>query len=488
MTGAGEGLGGRPSGRPSGSAGRVVVVVVLAALLAGALALARRTPEVTSARVPAGSAGGPAVAGAGAVSAAWYCAAGSLTAGGPADATVYVGNLAPAPVRAVVTAYPGGTEEPPTRRLDLDPYERAAVRVADLAAGGAPGVLVEVFGGPAVVEHELRHGGDLAMGPCARTPARSWYFAAGDTQRGSTLTLSLFNPFADDAIVDLRFVTDGGVQEPQALQGLVVGRRSAVQVAVHDAVPRQERVATRVHVRSGRVVAEQTRTFDGTDARAGATATLGAAGARPTWTVPMGIAGPGASGGVAIANFSTAPATVEVSVLLSGEGVLEPETVDVPSRSVVVVDPSLRVPAGVAYAVIARSRGAAPIVVEAVVAARTGTASPGAATALAAVTGARRVALAGSPRGTSAAVVIANPGTAPVTAELRAHVPRDPDSPRSAPAIVIGPGRVGWFDLDEWGIRPEQVLVVGADAPVVVAREVLVGGVSLAVGVPFPRR
>jgi hypothetical protein len=107
------------------------------------------------------------------------------------------------------------------------------------------------------------------------------------------------------------------------------------------------------------------------------------------------------------------------------------------------------------------------------------------ATATGASTAARRWALAGSPARASAAVLAANRADRPVTVELRAYTRGDPDSPRSAPAQVVAPGKVARFDLDEWGIEPDRVLVVAADGPVVVGREVYGGGVSLGLAVPF---
>ena len=67
--------------------------------------------------------------------------------------------------------------------------------------------------------------------------------------------------------------------------------------------------------------------------------------------------GTGVTSSVAIANFGSTPAEVEVSVLFPGEGVLAPETVDVPSRSVVHVDVGARVPAGTAYSVVVTGAG-----------------------------------------------------------------------------------------------------------------------------------
>lgn len=467
--------------RGAAPAGRAVVVVVLLALLIGAVALGRAGSEEARVRPASPRTDGPAVPPADAVSTAWYCAAGTGVVGA-ADETVYVANLSPDDVEATVTVLAGRDAAPARRRLALLAYERRGVRVADVASTPGAGVIVEVIGGQAIVEHELRIGTDVAMSACAREPAAQWYFAAGGTERGSTDTLALFNPFGDDAIVDVTFVTDGGVQEPQEVQGFVVGRRSTAVIAIQDLVPRQERVATRIRARTGRIVVEQVRTFDGTNGRTGASLTLGATTPRREWTLVAGDAEPGTAAVVAVANFGLAPAEVEVSILLSGEGVLAPETVDVPSRSVVTFDPQARVTGGSAYVVVLRAQGATEVVAEA---ASAHASAPGAAGVIGASRAARRWALAGAPPATSAAVTVVNRAPRALTVELRALIPGDPDSPRSAPAQVVEPGKVAVFDLDALGIENDQVLVVSADGPIVAGRYVYAGGASLATAVPF---
>src|SRR6476619_3590592 len=308
----------------------MLVLLVLAGLLAAAIVLNRRTPDVASTRVDAGALTGLDVPPADALSTAWYCAAGSAVFGGTEDEWIDIANLSPGRITADITVYPGGSDEPATRHVELAAYERRTERVAQVIATANPGVVVEVFGGPAIVEHEVRGATDLAMGPCSHEPSRRWYFAAGDTNKGAVQALELFNPFGDDAIVDISFVTDGGVQEPNELQGFVVGRHSKVVVPIQDLVPRQERVATLIVARTGRIVAEQTRAFDGTDGRVGLAVSLGSIDTRREWTVPFGDAGPGITSTIAIANFGVTPAQVEVSVLLPSEGVLAPETIDVP--------------------------------------------------------------------------------------------------------------------------------------------------------------
>jgi len=475
----------RPAAPRPGTGSRVLVLLVLAGLLAAAIALNQQTPEVASTRVDTGALAGAVVPPADALSTAWYCPAGTAGGGGVADEWIDIANLSPSRIRASITVYPGGEDEPGTRDVELDGYQRVSVRVAQVLETPNPGVVVEVFGGPAIVEHELRGATDLAMGPCAHEPSRRWYFAAGDTAKGAVQQLELLNPFGDDAVVDITFVTDGGVQEPTDLQGFVVGRHSKVVVPVQDLVPRQARVATQIVARTGRIVAEQTRTFDGTDGRVGLAVSLGSSDTRREWTVPFGDAGTGTTSTLAIANFGVVPAQVEVSVLLPSEGVLAPETVDVPSRSIVHVDPGARVPAGSGYGAIVRALGSTPVVAAGFLANASGTDQPGAAEGVGAPETAQKWAFAGSPLRTSSRITVVSRSTRPVTVELRAYVDGDPNSPHSAPAAVVQPGKQVQFDLDALGITPDQVLVVGADGPIVAGREVYGGGVSLATGVPW---
>ena len=70
--------------------------------------------------------------------------------------------------------------------------------------------------------------------------------AAGTTVRAAQHYLALFNPFGDDAILDIAFLTDTGVQQIDRLQGFVVPRRSRVTVPVHQLLERQNLVAVEI--------------------------------------------------------------------------------------------------------------------------------------------------------------------------------------------------------------------------------------------------
>src|SRR5207248_1905154 len=147
--------------------------------------------------------------------------------------------------------------------------------------------------------------------------ASDWYFANGTTDKGAQQYLVLLDPFGDDAVVDVTFLTNDGVQEPDALQGLSVPRRSRITIAVHDEVPRQRDVAVHVHARTGRIVAERSQIFDGTAssgevARKGIALSLGATAPSRAWYFPGATTDDGASASVAVANFGPRTTPVEV--------------------------------------------------------------------------------------------------------------------------------------------------------------------------------
>jgi hypothetical protein len=473
---------------------RAPAIVALLVLLGGAIALqqsgssstdtSRGAPTVI-ARV---ASDGPSVPGRGAVSAAWYCAEGTSTADGGATETVIVGNLARHPIDIELTVM-AGDQPQQTRRFTLETLAQRRVEVADIVQAVDPGVVVEVFGGQAVVEHEVRGTDDVAVGPCTRQASSRWYFADGSTDRGAQNWLALFNPFGDDAIVDVRFLTDAGVQAPEGTQALVVPRRSRISVAVHDLVRRQPDVAISVVARTGRVVAEQLQRFDGTDTRRGIAVSLGVTSGAREWRLPSGNAEAGATQSVSIANFSPRPTQVDVRVVSAGRGAGQPERIDVPADGVTRVDLGSSVSLGTEYALDVRAVRNVPIVVEAFGAWATPSPVTGVASTPGSATTARRWAFAVGRLDDAGDVLISawNVGSKPITVQLYAYTAGDPNSPTSAPAAALPPGERVTFSLGERSIRPDQVLVIGADGPIVVGRQVIGNGVSLAPGIPFGR-
>jgi len=475
-------------------------------LVAGAIAVAvvfDLAGGGTAPRLTASPAMGPTVPPSTAASTTWYCAEGSASSGGRADETIWIANVGDADARADVTVMPGGETEPTTERFTVPKRGQLRVPVSSVAQSAeqpdpagvivGPGVVVEVFGGRAIVEHEIAGQADGqregAVGPCAREPGREWYFAAGTTERGAEQNLALFNPFADDAILDLSFATDAGFMAPADLRSLAVPRRSRVTVPVGTFIRRQAQVGVHVRVRTGRVVAEQSLAFTSeNETRRGITLSLGTPVPARSWTLPGFVAGEGVASAVFVANFATVATEVEIVPRFEDESTVAPSKVAVPGRSAEVVDLDPLVDSGVAFDVQVRATGSAPVVAERFGAWGEASGTIGSAATLGSTVPARAWVFTwgGLTADDAAAVSVFNPNRRETNVRLFAYQ-ADGDQLANEGELTVARGKQGTFDLGELNIPPDQALVVRADAPVIAARRALgPSGATLTPGVPDP--
>jgi hypothetical protein len=259
--------------------------------------------------------------------------------------------------------------------LQLAPGERASVRLGDVLTAPLVAALVDVEGGPAAVEHEVRgpHGRDA--GPCASAASATWHLATGATTRDARDLLVLFNPFPTDAIVDGVFESEDGTREPVRFQGLPVPALSVVGVDIGDDVRRKENVAATLRVRSGQVVAERIQQIDGSLGREGLSLALGAPSAATAWAFADGGTGAGRAEQIVVYNPGDRRAEVEVRVFPTTEdGATRPQPfhVSVRARGFEVVDlgAEARVPAGVGHATLVLATNGVPVVAERLAAAQ----------------------------------------------------------------------------------------------------------------------
>lgn len=329
----------------------VTILVVL--VVAGVFTRADHVDDAPALR-------GPRVSSAANRASTWYCAEGTATPDGRADEEIVIGNVGTRPSRAAVTVMSGSDVVPVRREFTVPAGESLRVPVSDIAAVAEPGVIVEVEGGRSAVEHRIRRGTDDAVGPCAREPLASAHFAAGTTLKDAELWLALFNPFPDDAIVDVGALTGTGLREPSRLQGIVVPRFTRVSVPVHESVPRRDLVATSVVARRGRVITEESIALDGSDGRQGIALSLG--GEMSTrWWFPSAVIGSGRSERLVLANLGARDVRTTVRFALDAAAALEPVTLLVPGESVISVDLAL-VPPDIGFSMRVASRR--PIVAE----------------------------------------------------------------------------------------------------------------------------
>ncbi|MGI9022926.1 MAG: DUF5719 family protein [Acidimicrobiales bacterium] len=463
-----------------------VVAVILAVLVVAGLADRRSRPTSTADTGPPV----PMAAAASAGSSAWYCTGATANAEGGADGTVIVANAGDRALQGNVTVFPYGAAAA-SRAIRVGPASRQTVRLADVASGLFASALVELDGGEAVVE--LVDSGPFGetSAPCASSASPQWYFADGVTTKDATETLFLFNPFPDDAVVDLVFSTEDGLVTPQALTGLGVQGGTTAIIPVGDHVQRRQQVAAAITARAGRLVVSRLQTFDGTAGRKGLALALGAASTGTLWYLPEGQVAEGINERYHVFNPTTTEARVEVALALD-QGQAEPFILTVPAEARVTISANeeARIPKGVAHAATVRSLNDVGVVVERAVDASVSGQRTGVAMTPGAQVTARRWAFAagGSDDTVDEFLVFQNPGTEPARVSVTVLADGARDTNDALRSIEVAPGARASVRLGDSITRPATPVVVTADRPVVVERIInrLKGaGTAVSVGIPL---
>ena len=515
---------GRPDGEvrsaPRGRHGRrtpprlPVIVALVGLLVAGILVDRANGPTPVAAEPAVGTM--PAAAPSSALSSSWFCA-------GPADqpAGTALGNLvlanATGQARHASVILTGATGPVKTMPVAVAPYSR--VSVAEQAGGHLPytGAVVDVDGGGVAVEQTIGGTLGLSTAACASAGSDRWYFADGTTQESASLLLSLLNPYPEDAIVDLSFVTEQGVEAPDEFQGIVVPARSLVGVDVGSRLRRRAQVATTVSARTGRVVAWKTQVVGPPPSAAGSAPpatppaasgpapaagpaaprvpgvalVLGAPSPGTTWWWPDGVASNGVTERYRIYNPGDGEADVSLAVLLD-QGSADPFTLKVEPHATVTVDAGAesRIPQGVAHAAVLRSTNGVGVVGERTVDAVAPSPHPGVLDLLGARVPARRWVFA-----TGSAVphldewlAIYNPGPASTDLSVAALTGNGITDLPGLSGLTLPAGRRLAIHINQHAAGLDRSLLVDAHADVVVERDLYPSkglGLDGAIGVPL---
>lgn len=467
---------------------RVPVLVLIVAALA-ALALVEVDDPVAR---PLGSGvdvAMPTVAPESALSSAWFCAASATTGSGRGDLAVTVANATGSRRTGTVTWVPN-EGDPVTRPLDLGPHAALRLEGADALDVAGLSAIVEVDGGGVSVEHAVESPRGMALAPCASAASDRWYLANGTTARDATQVLVLFNPFPDDAIVDVSFVTDQGRDQPDALQGLPVRARSATRVNVTEIVRRRDVTATAVVARRGRLVVDRLQWFDGSAGRRGLSLALAAPAPAEVWTFPVGIFEEGLTERWRLFNPGERDAVVIIEVVPDEGDLPVPVERTVPGRSQITVDASeIGIAPGSAHSSTVRSINGEPVVAERELVGTAPSSRRGWSSMLGSPLGARRWVLATGPEAGQVVerLVVHNPGVDPVRFSLTALSSGSPIAVAALQAMELGPAERRVLDLAGSLEGSPLPLVVEADGDVVVERDLSPAvnpGIATVIGVP----
>ncbi|MCU4185691.1 hypothetical protein K6U06_15085 [Acidiferrimicrobium sp. IK] len=360
----------RPARPPRQRSARFPVVIGVAGLLvAGGIAdraAGQPGPAPVAASQPV-----PVAAPAAALSSSWFCAGATGTSNGAAAGKLVIANAGDQALRARVRLV---ASRGAGRSATYTVAAHSTTNVDETLPGDPPwvGAVVDLDGGAAAVDQVVSGPLGQAATPCATAGSQQWYFATGQTLVNATDTITLLNPYPTDAVVDMTFTTEQGVEAPGDFQGLVVPAGGLLSVDLRSHLRRRKQIATTVHARSGRVVAWSTEVVtppapgeatigapanpanptsaDPAAPAAGVVLTLGSPSAGRRWAWPDGEAGNGLDERYVIYNPSARPATVSLSVALD-QGQAEPFRLTVGPQAVttIVSDSEARIPPGVGH-------------------------------------------------------------------------------------------------------------------------------------------
>ena len=356
----------------SGPLRRVLIIGVLAVILVGMgiadRLIARSGPQAAPA--PNALSTLRVVSTGHAESSAWFCAGGSGVQGG-APATIVLTNASNHPVHGtltVVTASAAPTPAPwaggRTLGLTVPTDGQLVVGAGQLGSSGLIAVAVVIDGDGVVVSEAVQSPLGWSMAPSASSTAANWYFAHGATSVGGGLILSLFNPTATDAVVDVSLVSStAGYLAPAAYQGIDVPPGSLVTENIGDHASDDAAIATEVSALSGGVVATELESV-GTPGDGGISLTLGSPATASEWVFPQSTGIPGGAVAFHVLNPTASPAVVSVAVGLSQGEAAEPLIMHVPAQSLVTLtaENETRIPVGAPYALTFKSPGTGIVV------------------------------------------------------------------------------------------------------------------------------
>jgi hypothetical protein len=249
--------------------------------------------------------------------------------------------------------------EPPASDRSSTPTETPATDGGELEAPQELGpdsergiaAIVEFDGGGVVAEHRVSD----SVAPCSAAASPTWYLPDGATTRDATTSITLVNPFADDAIVDVLVATNTSSARPSALQGVFVPAGTVRTVDLDRFVRRRSYLSATVTSRTGRIVTEGFLKFDGSGTIRGSTIVSASPSRGSAWYFPSGKASSVLRERYFLTNPGDTDLTVELAFLAADRE--EPFELDIPARSILEFDTANeeRVPKGVDYSVVVSS-------------------------------------------------------------------------------------------------------------------------------------
>jgi hypothetical protein len=418
----------------------------------------------------------------------WYCAVGTATPSGSAQAELVLFNGSAHPLTGQITVYSNAHSSTARRTFRLGPWTTTSVPEQSILSGPFVAATVTFDGGGGSAEQQVSGTLGSSVTPCAAEPSPRWYFATGSTRTGASLVTALFNPFPEEALANLSFSDDQGLLAPADFQGILVPGHSLVTVDVGSHVLQSSDIATAVSVRVGRLVASQLQ-LDAIPGQLALTVVTGAPQPAPRWYLPDNVLAPGVSDVLHLYNPGTGPSRATVRISLA-QGRAAPFHVSVGPGSELVLNlgRQARIPTEDPFSIEVDTEGPGLVVERGVVAVppsgRSGSASMFPATAPWRVW---QLGAGGVSAHLDEWLILLDPGTRPARVSVQWATGGSIAAVPGLPAFTVpAHGRVA-IRLAQHLHSANLSLMVTSSAPVVVERDLYrvdQPGISLGLGIP----
>jgi hypothetical protein len=181
--------------------------------------------------------------------------------------------------------------------LEEEPLELSAGSTITRPLEALDPIAAEGFGSPVAaatshfVDTQIGRAGTVegrGAGNCASQASQNWYFPSGDSSVATDYRLVVANPFPDEAVIQISFMTSEGEETSAQLSEVPVAAGQVEVASISGAAIPQDLLSVRLHSARGRVVAWKALWTKPEGAAPGLEFTLGAPAPATDWYFPAG--------------------------------------------------------------------------------------------------------------------------------------------------------------------------------------------------------
>jgi hypothetical protein len=182
-------------------------------------------------------------------STALYCTGLSSVAGGLVGHVTFL-NTTDSP-RSIAVEIVSDSGQRARTTVQLAGYATRAIQPETLVKGNNYGVVAQVNGGGVVAQEVAANA--TAGAPCTSTGVTDWYGAGFDTLVGSNGSLSVFNPTATPAVMNVTIYSPSGFAAPAPFQGLSLAAHAQIELNLGSQIVDTANIAVHVNVLRGSI-------------------------------------------------------------------------------------------------------------------------------------------------------------------------------------------------------------------------------------------